>query len=387
MKRNVSYMVTYACGTFSNTTVNIVVNTVTKTLKVTIVMDSKGNILRDLFYVDALCVALPFAYRVCTMASKKQANKLYGEWYDIRSWTVRVLHYLTIATVGSLLLRIAVVNYYAYILCHVLLLSNSIPIIQNMLVRTQGGKRYYMLLNKCHNDAFRFIVLLGVSQIIRDNVMCQEMRNKITIVNLLARLQLNHLKRFSFNTIVLYILQLMRSKNNTYLYYKICKYLFRYNYSYNYKVLSQEKALSNLTKVLQEQSWDNLSEPLFIHSLLTLETTKVKSDCRFQSMFFIVNKVFSLWTFMEANPYSALTIPFFYKDNIIVRTVLAITVLQLTQSPLCASIVTALPKGMYKLDQLMYTISLLHERPIEQDFVSINERLVSDDEFAVLYID
>lgn len=351
-------------------------------------MESNRNLLRDLIYIDALCVALPFAYRICTLASKKQANKLYGEWYKVRQWSVRLLHYIVLTSLGSILLQIVYnLSTTAHTFVYVALLSNALPIIQNWICSTMCGNAYTQFLNRCHNDAFRFVVLLGVSQIIRDNVMDDEMRKKITIVNLLARLQIYHLKRFSFNMCILYILQLMRARSNTYMYYKICKYLFRYNYSYNYKVLSQEKALFNLTKVLQEQSWDNLSEPLFIHSLLTLETTKIKTDNRLQTTFYTVNKILSLWTFLDTNSYSTLLVPFFYNDNTIIRTLLSIVVLNVTCSPLCASLVTALPKGMYKMEQMRYILTLLRERPIEQDFVRINEKLVSEDEFAVLYIE
>lgn len=355
-------------------------------------MESK--LLQNLITIDAVCITLPFIRRLSNQQqTKANINKHYNEWYTQKIWAVRFIHYVILVTLFSILntalqyLNISLQSMYYIVL------FNSLPIVQNKVLSTRLGISYVHFLQTTYTDIARCVVLLFVSAIIKDNVEDEELREKISVIRLIARLQFDHLLRLTRNMVVLYALQYLRANSTTYVYYKFIKYTYRYYYNYDYTNMTKEKALYNLTMVLKDRPWNEVSEPLFLHSLLTLEACKSKKETRLDQIMYFVNHVLTTWTLLDFSfAITATTLTYIHGKKSItpdfaVKLGLSYLIYSFTLSKPLTAVVLSSPNKLWNPYQFKVVFLLIRKSVVKvEDYVQIKDltEVSSDGEYGII---
>lgn len=358
-------------------------------------MESK--LLQNLITIDAVCVTIPYIRRLSNQQQPKaKVNQYYNEWYNQKIWFVRMIHYVILVTAYQLLRSaLQYLNFPSGTLTlYYITLFNAFPVFQNRVLSTHFGKAYTHFLQTTYIDIFRYVVLLFVSVIIKDNVEDPVLREKITVVRLIARLQFDHLLRITRNMVVLYILQHLRAKSSTYVYYKFIKYTYRYYYNYDYSNMTKEKALYNLTMVLTDRPWNEVSEPLFLHSLLTLEANKSMTETRLDQIVYFVNHVFTTWTLLDFSfLFTTSVVAYVQRGKAITvefatKIIVAYLVYSFSLSKPLTAVILSSPNKLWNPRQFQVIFVLLRKSVVNQleGYVEVKEETIvsSDGEYGII---
>lgn len=265
---------------------------------------SAPNVLLSLITLDSAWVACQFLVRKTIDAFKGEDQsedarhilvKTYGDVYTVRQWTTRYIHYIIIflLTLPPYFL-VSETSYDTLVKTLVLLHT---PIVLNLLVdqsRTIGSYFYY--LKRVQDQFVRFWVLMTLSHIIKPHIDDPRLKQNISALKMFDDVDQTRVNLMLKNLLVVTLLGYCRSYANLYIYYKIAKYVYYYNYGYKYEVMQPEDAKRHLSHIVRNSVWSALSEPIFVHSIITLEGARNVTKYRWDSAILFVCQWSSFWT-------------------------------------------------------------------------------------------
>lgn len=235
-----------------------------------------------LVYLDSFMIAMQYLYRqLFYELSLKEEYRSYGDIYHIKSWLTRYIHYLIVSTVTWPL------TWYNNMFLYIIVLTHF-PVIFNYIVRNVSQIQNYMqLIDREQDRLIRFMLLVMVTKVIERHT---DKKHKINATKLFPHVDTVRLVVMAKTMSVLYLLTYLKSYDHLYIYYKIAKYIYYYNYRYNVTLLSETHARQNINTVIDNQAWSALTEPIFVHSILTLEATRSS-----HTLFHVLHRHLAMW--------------------------------------------------------------------------------------------
>lgn len=270
--------------------VNFICNSVTQ------ILPPYCPVIVSLVSLDSLYVALQFMYRkiksnfTCSAVNGSLLVESYGDIYDVQHWTTRYIHYVIVG--GLLYIVPDPINQY----CSGVIVILHFPPLFNTWCELAWPSTYFYTIQTEQEYLVRFAMLVGVTHLIKPHIQDPLIKSKLSAVRMFSSVDSTRLRLMSKNLAVIYLLAYLRSYAHLYIYYKIAKYIYYYNYGYKFEVMSIDTARNNLYHIIDNNVWHALSEPIFIHSILTLESHRNVSRQRYHDFLLTFYLWLSLWT-------------------------------------------------------------------------------------------
>lgn len=238
--------------------------------------------------------------------------------------------------------------------------------------------RYFRRLDDEQDKLVRYALLVGLSKAIRRHLLHAD----INATKLFRCLDTARLKTMVKTYAVLYLLTLLRSYDNLYVYYKVAKYIYYLNYRYKPERMTNVQARQNIDRVVRNRTWSAVTEPLFVHSMLTLET-KCTSDSLYHVFHLKVVTWFTLWTIGQLTGgktwMTTLIYLISFQRNVSALISCAFVLLQPSFRPWLVGIILTASPIIFNVEIFGAVVNYLCVHRHFDDYVYVARQVVTDD--------
>lgn len=219
----------------------------------------------------------------------------YSQVMPVKRWLTRMSYYVCLSTFAyglSLLLsvQLAIVIHYILIFVHIPFLWRIWWIHATLVHRLTRN------IDRVQDCVYKYIACLIIHKLLMRHV-----ESDVVPIELYENIDDFRLKEFLKNAVTIWLLSYCRSYQHLYIYYKIAKYVFYYNYGYKFENMDSKNAQENIQHIIDNRVWTAVSEPIFVHSIVTLEQRVKGTQNVFSLIKWLIIQWFTLWSILQVS--------------------------------------------------------------------------------------